>query len=315
MNFKSKSKEEKRQFILVIIIVVLLLLMSILVPQLFPGTKTADIINNSVGKFFNLFTFFGNNYVIIIESVTIVFFVWLINKALLLLVSLLKGKSFRSETLSNLITSTIKYLSVIIAIFLILSAWGVQTPTLLAGAGIIGLALSFGAQSLIEDIFSGLFIIFEKQYAVGDIVQIEDFRGVVKEIGLRVTKFEDLNGDIKVINNSDIRGAINTTTSLSPAVCDISISYKEDINKVEKIIVNNLEKIKSNLPEIVDGPRYLGVQKLADSSVVLRVVAFSNEKDKYVVMRGINKELKLLFDKFKIEIPFPQLVIHKEEHL
>jgi len=96
MNFKSKSKEEKRQFILVIIIVVLLLLMSILVPQLFPGTKTADIINNSVGKFFNLFTFFGNNYVIIIESVTIVFFVWLINKALLLLVSLLKGKSFRS---------------------------------------------------------------------------------------------------------------------------------------------------------------------------------------------------------------------------
>jgi len=196
-----------------------------------------------------------------------------------------------------------------------LSAWGVQTPTLLAGAGIIGLALSFGAQSLIEDIFSGLFIIFEKQYAVGDIVQIEDFRGVVKEIGLRVTKFEDLNGDIKVINNSDIRGAINTTTSLSPAVCDISISYKEDINKVEKIIVNNLEKIKSNLPEIVDGPRYLGVQKLADSSVVLRVVAFSNEKDKYVVMRGINKELKLLFDKFKIEIPFPQLVIHKEEHL
>jgi moderate conductance mechanosensitive channel len=232
---------------------------------------------------------------------------------ILIFVSLFKQKSFRSETITNLVKSTIKYLSVILAFFLILSAWGVQTPTLLAGAGIIGLALSFGAQSLIEDIFSGLFIIFEKQYSIGDIVEVNEFRGVVKEIGLRVTKFEDLNGDIKVINNSDIRGAINTTSSLSPAVCDITISYDEDIERVEKIINDNLEKIKAKVESIVEGPRYIGVQKLADSSVVLRVVASCAEGDKFKAMRGMNRELKLLFDKHKIVIPYPQLVIHREE--
>ncbi len=313
MKFKDKTKEEKRQIVVVSLLVLLLLLVSILGPLVFPGTKFADIINNSVGKFFNLFAFFENNYVIIIESLTIVFFMWLLNKLILIIVSLFKQKSFRSETIANLIKSTIKYLSVIIAFFLILSAWGVQTPTLLAGAGIIGLALSFGAQSLIEDIFSGLFIIFEKQYSIGDIVEVNEFRGVVKEIGLRVTKFEDLNGDTKVINNSDIRGAINTTSSLSPAVCDISISYDEDIERVEKVIKDNLSMIKGKVETIIDGPQYMGVQKLADSSVILRVVGFCKEADKFKAMRGINRELKLLFDKHKISIPYPQLVIHKEE--
>lgn len=313
MKFKDRSKEEKKQVIVVSFLVIVLLLVSVIGPLVFPGTKFADIINNSVGKFFNLFAFFENNYVIIIESLTIVFFMWLLNKLILIIVSFFKQKSFRSETITNLVKSTIKYLSVILAFFLILSAWGVQTPTLLAGAGIIGLALSFGAQSLIEDIFSGLFIIFEKQYSIGDIVEVNEFRGVVKEIGLRVTKFEDLNGDIKVINNSDIRGAINTTSSLSPAICDITISYDEDIERVEKIINDNLENIKAKVESIVEGPRYIGVQKLADSSVVLRVVASCAEGDKFKAMRGMNRELKLLFDKHKIVIPYPQLVIHREE--
>src|SRR5690606_6681489 len=101
-----------------------------------------------------------------------------------------------------------------------LSAWGVQTTTLLAGAGIVGLALSFGAQSLIEDVISGLFIIFEEQFLIGDVIEIGSFRGVVTDIGIRVTKFEDINGDIRTINNSDIRSAINTSSHLSPAICD-----------------------------------------------------------------------------------------------
>jgi small conductance mechanosensitive channel len=204
----------------------------------------------------------------------------------------------------------IKYLSVVIAFFLILSAWGVQTPTLLAGAGIVGLAISFGAQSLIEDIFSGLFIIFERQYSVGDIIQIGDFRGVVKEISLRVTKFEDINGDTKIINNSDIRGAINTTSSLSKAVCDISVSYDEDLEKVEKIITDNLAAIKNNIPKIVEGPYYLGVTQLGDSSVVLRVIGYVQEGDRPSTTRSLNREMKLLFDRNKIVIPFPQLVVY-----
>ena len=210
-------------------------------------------------------------------------------------------------------SSFIKYLIVIIAMFLILSAWGVQTPTLLAGAGILGLAISFGAQSLIEDIFCGLFIIFEKQFAVGDVIQISGMRGTVREIGIRITKIEDKEGDILIINNSDIRGAINTSSSLSVAICVISINYSEDLEKVEKIINENLEEIGKNIPAIKQGPFYTGVDALADSSVVLRILAKCEELEKYKVARALNREMKLLFDRNNIGIPFPQLVIHQEE--
>lgn len=311
MKFKDRSPKEKRSIIIVIAIVFVLLLVSILGPIIFPNTLFSNIIENSVGKFFNLFNFFKNNYVIIIETLAIIFFMWLIDKLLLLLVSLLKIKTLRGTTIANLVNSTIKYLVFLIAVFLILSAWGVQTPTLLAGAGIIGLAISFGAQSLIEDIFSGLFIIFEKQFSVGDIIQIGDFRGVVKEISLRVTKFEDVNGDIKIINNSDIRGAINTTASLSKSSCEISINYSEDLEKVERIIHENLSDIKTKIPKIVEGPYYLGVQSLADSSVVLKLIALVNESDRFTVSRQLNREMKLLFDRNNIGIPFPQLVVHE----
>ncbi len=311
MNFKDKSPKEKRSIFIVLAVVLVLLLVSILGPIIFPNTAFSTIVENSVGKFFNLFNFFKNNYIIMIETVAIIFFMWLIDKLILLLVSLLKIRTLRGTTIANLLNSTINYLAFIIAIFLILSAWGVQTPTLLAGAGIIGLAISFGAQSLIEDIFSGLFIIFEKQFSVGDIIQIGDFRGVVKEISLRVTKFEDINGDIKIINNSDIRGAINTSSSLSKAACEISISYGEDIERVEKIIHENLSEIRKQIPKIVEGPHYLGVQTLGDSSVVLRVIALVNEGDRYAVARQLNREMKILFDKNNISIPFPQLVIHE----
>ena len=312
-NFKEKPKAEKIRIIVVASIIFVCLFISMFAGIIFPGTQFANIIANSVGKFFNLIDFFQNNYVTLLENLAILIFVWILNKIMLLLVSLLTKKGQRSETIGDLLRSFVKYLSVIVAVFLILSSWGVQTPTLLAGAGIIGLAISFGAQSLIEDIFSGLFIIFEKQFQVGDVVQIGDFRGIVTDISLRITKFEDMNGDVKIINNSDIRGAINSSNSLSPAVCDISISYSADIEKVEEIIKKNLEAIGKKIPHIVEGPFYFGVDKLADSSVVIRVVARCDEINKKTVIRGLNRELKILFDKNKIEIPFPQLVVHVDK--
>ncbi|NLF49425.1 MAG: mechanosensitive ion channel family protein [Acholeplasmataceae bacterium] len=313
MKFKEKSKKEKTRIIIIASIIFVFLFLGIFAPIIAPNSGFANIINNSIGKFFNLSDFFVNNYVILLECLAIIVFIWILDKLMLLVVSIFTRKGHRSETIGNLLKSVVQYLAGIIAIFLILSAWGVQTPTLLAGAGIVGLAISFGAQSLIEDIFSGLFIIFEKQFSVGDVVQLGDFRGVVREIGIRITKFEDLNGDIKIINNSDIRGVINTSASLSPAICDISISYDEDVERVEQIIKENLSAIKENIPQIVEGPFYFGVEKLADSSVVLRIVAKTEELHKRSVLRGLNREMKMLFDKHKISIPFPQIVVHQEK--
>lgn len=312
-KWKTYQKKEKVRVIILSSIIFLFLILGMLVPILFPGTLFAGIISNSIGKFFNLIAFFSNNYVTILESVTIIIFVWIINRVLLFLVEILTKSGTRSETIGNLMKSVVKYISVILAFFLILSAWNVPTPTLLAGAGILGLALSFGAQSLIEDVISGLFIIFEKQFSVGDVIQIEDFRGIVREIGIRTTKFEDLNGDIKILNNSDIRGAINTSNQLSTAICHISISYAEDIQKVEEIIHKNLESIKQAIPAIEEGPYYKGVETLGDSSVVIRVQAKVKELKRFQTVRDLNREMKLLFDKYNIQIPFPQLVVHQEK--
>jgi len=232
-----------------------------------------------------------------------------------LLLNVIIKKGGRLGVVAEICRSFLKYGIVIAGVFLILNAWGVETRTLLAGAGILALAISFGAQSLIEDTISGIFLLFEKQFAVGDVVQVGDFRGIVKSIGLRVTKIEDINGDLKIINNSDIRGAINTSAAPSPAICDISISYDQDIRKVEEIILANLPGIQSRIPDIVEGPFYKGVQKLADSAVVIRIYARCPELKRYQVMRDLNREMKLLFDEYGIEIPYNQLVVHmnKEE--
>jgi moderate conductance mechanosensitive channel len=314
-RFKEKTKKEKVKLILIGVLIFMFLFLGMFAGILFPDTTFALIIDNSIGKFFNLIQFFQNNFVIILESFAVIVFVWILNKLFLFFVHFFTKKGHRSETIGNLIKSFIRYLSVIVALFLILSAWGVQAPTLLAGAGILGLAISFGAQSLIEDIFCGVFIVFEKQFSVGDIILVNNVRGTVLEIGIRITKVEDQHGDILMINNSDIRGAINMSSVLSPAICDIAISYEAKLEIVEKIIFDNLENIKKRVPDIIEGPFYSGVQSLADSSVVLRILAKTYEGNRFKVTRELNREMKLLFDEHQIEIPFPQLVVHQKEKI
>jgi len=311
--FKSKSKKELISFFVVGAVVCITILLAVLSDIIFPGSQFALVIENTIGKFFNIVGFFEQHYVTILESAAILLFVWLLDKLLTFLLFLLVKKGGKSEMLAELFKSIVKYSGFAIALFLILSAWGVESRTLLAGAGIVALAVSFGAQSLIEDIISGLFIIFEKQFTHGDVIEINGFRGTVISLGIRVTKLEDVNGDIKLINNSDIRGAINTSAHLSPAICDISINYSEDIKRVEEIIIKNLPLIKNKIPDIEEGPYYRGVQSLADSGVVIRIFAKTQELKRYQVTRDLNREMKMLFDANNIGIPFNQLVIHVEK--
>ncbi len=310
-KWKEMNKQELIPVIVVAVIVVVLVLLSALAPVLFPGSTFADIVEASIGRFFNIADFFANNYVTLLESVAIVFFMWVLEKVLTTLIKLLSRKNSRGATVADLLTSVLKYASALIAVFMVLGAWGVSTGTLLAGAGILGLALSFGAQSLIEDIISGFFIIFEKQFVVGDIIEVDGFRGTVNSIGIRTTQIEDFNGDVKIMNNSDIRGALNTSANLSPAICDIGIAYGEKLEDVEKVIRAALPQIKEQIPDIVEGPFYRGVQSLADSAVVLRIYAKTQEQKKYQVSRDLNRAMKLLFDQHKIGVPFPQVVIHQ----
>ncbi len=314
MNFKNRSKKEKIEIISVGVLILIFILLGSLSNVIFPGSTFALVIENSIGKFFNLIRFVEDNYVILLESLAILIFVWILNKIFLFIVYLSTKKGKRSETIGNLLKGFVKYLSFLIAIFLILGAWGVDTPTLLAGAGIVGLAISFGAQSLLEDLFAGLAIIMQKQFVVGDIVQLELMRGTVREIGLRITKIEDLNGDVLLINNSDIKNVINTSSSLSLAICDIGIEYGADLEKIEEVILKNLENIRNSIPNIKEGPFYYGIEQLADSAVVCRIVAKTEEHNRHNVRRALNREVKLMFDKNGINVPFPQLTVHQVEN-
>lgn len=217
----------------------------------------------------------------------------------------------KGETICRLLGSFVKYASVLIMLYYCLALVGVDTKTLLASAGILSLVVGLGAKSLVEDILAGLFIIFEGEFRVGDIVTIGDWRGTVIEIGIRTTKVEEGSKNIKVISNSQVSGVINMTKFHSYASADIGIEYGESLERVESILEKELPKVKARVKSIQEGPFYKGVVSLADSSVVIRIVAQCAEADRIQLGRDLNRELKILFDNNDINIPFPQVVVNE----
>lgn len=306
----KKSNLDLHKWIVLGIVIVFVLIGS-LTSVLFPGTAFATVIDSSIGKFFDVFGLFKNNYINILESITIIIFIAVLFYVISVIIKLFTRNSNRGKTIGVLLTSIAKFAFMVITLILILSAWNVPTPTLLAGAGIAGLAISFGAQGLLEDVFAGLSIIFEKQFVIGSFVEVDGFRGEVLEIGPRNTRIKNIYGNVLIIANSDIREIVNLSEDLSYAISEISVEYSADLDKVEAIIKSNLPKIGEKIPQIIAGPIYDGVETLSDSAVIIRVVAHCEEKDRIDVRRLLNKELKNVLDLNNINIPFPQLVVHQ----
>ncbi len=247
----------------------------------------------------------------LIKSIQIITVALVLSAAIRWLLSRMFRKSNRGITVVKLLNSFIRWIILIAGALMVLGAWGVNTATLIASAGILSLVIGLGAQSLVADIIAGLFIVLEGEYQVGDIVVIDDWRGTVQEIGVRTTKIVDAGGNVKIINNSAISSIINQTQELSVAKAYISIEYGESIPHVERIISENLKGIRERIPSIVDGPFYKGVNALAASSVDLLFVAKCKEEDVYQVQRDLNRELKLMFDQNNINVPFPQIVLNQ----
>ena len=229
---------------------------------------------------------------------------WLLNLA-----AKITFENKKTITITLLLLNFAKWAVAIAALFFILAAWGANTTMMLASAGVLTLIIGLGSQALVADILAGIFIVFEGDFQVGDIVIVDGWRGEVKAIGIRTTKLIDAGGNIKIVNNSDIRSLVNQTKELSVAKCYVGISYGDRIEKVEKIIADNLEKIKEQIPAIVEGPYYKGVTELAESSVNLLFVAKCKEADIYQVQRDLNRAIKIVFDDNGVNIPFPQVTV------
>ena len=245
------------------------------------------------------------------RCIQIIFFGWVIMKILQTICSLVVGHGKSGVTAAKLLNSFIKYGMAIVVILMILSTLGVDTSVLIASAGITALIIGLGAQSLIADIIAGIFIVFEGEFRVGDIVVIDGWRGTVQEIGMRTIKIMDYGGNVKIINNSSVSSVVNQTKELSLAKAVISIEYAESIPRVELVISQNLENIRKAIPQIVEGPYYKGVDSLSDSSIDLLFVANCKEEDIYIVQRALNRELMLLFNENNINVPFPQIVVNE----
>ncbi|MDO4562894.1 MAG: mechanosensitive ion channel family protein [Clostridia bacterium] len=246
------------------------------------------------------------------------FCVILVSTLLGALISKFSSRSQRNKTMSSLLLSLLSYIEAIVIVIWGLTIFGVDTGALFAGLGVVSLIVGFGAQSLIGDIVTGIFILFEGQYNIDDVIEIDGFKGVVKSIGIRTVSITDAAGTVKIVNNSDIKNVQNRTCTLLAATCDIGISYNESIEKAEKVISETLPLIKAKCgDDIVEGPSYLGVEELGDSAVVLRIIAKVHDDENmriYSVRRILNREIKLAFDKSGIEIPFPQVVVHKADN-
>lgn len=249
----------------------------------------------------------------LLRTLQIITISWAIMWVLRVILSKTLSRNNRGVTIVKLVNNFLKYLVAIVAVFMILSAWGVNTTTLLASAGVLSLIIGLGAQSLISDILAGMFIVFEDEFRVGDIIIIDGWRGTVDEIGIRATKIKDWQGNVKIVNNSEIATIINQSKELSVTTCIVSIGYNESIARVELIIKDNLARIREAIPQIVDGPYYKGVNTLNASSVDLLFVATVHEPDYFVVQRALNREIKIIFDENNISIPFPQVTVSYAE--
>ena len=236
-------------------------------------------------------------------------FIWIGYGVLALLLKL--PKETRARTVCSLTRSILSYAAVLLSVYFGLRALGVDMTASLASVGVVTLIIGFGAQSLIEDVLTGIFLIAEGRYNVGDILVLDDFRGKVVDISVRTTTLEDAGGNHKIINNSEIRNFQNRSQKTSLAVSTISVGYDADLRAVETVIADALPAMfEENRTVFLDVPQYIGVEELGESGVVLKLIVSATEENVFAARRALNRSLKLLFDEKGIDIPYPQLTVH-----
>jgi moderate conductance mechanosensitive channel len=304
-----KTKEEKKALIKKIVIwslCIAVVLIALFSKQLFGSNLYGDDANGfiAIGDWFQL------NALNFLKTALLVLGIWMLITIMKGITKLLSKRSQKVRTVASLSFSLLKWLLIFVALFVDLGYWGVDTASLLASIGVIALIIGLGCESLISDVVAGLFLVFDDTFEVGDIVVIEDYRGTVKEIGLKSTQLLDAGGNVKIINNSDITDVVNLSDELSVAICDdCDISYNEDLRRVEAIIARELPNVKKEIPAIVDGPYYKGVSEFYRDGPLLKFVARCKEDDVYQVTRDMKKWIFKMLDDNGVDVPYPQYYV------
>ncbi len=219
----------------------------------------------------------------------------------------------REETLKKLIENALVYIVYSIVILTILDTVGIPIGTLLAGAGVAGLAIGFGAQSLVQDVISGFFIVFEDQFAVGDYVFISGVEGDVEEIGLRTTKVRDWTGERYVIPNGNISQVTNYSIHNGVPVVDVNIPYENGVNEAKRVIEAINKEVFAKTDMFMTEPEIIGVQTLDVSHYVIRIISETPPGEQWAAERYLRGEIQSGLYSRGIDIPAPRLVMYSQE--
>jgi moderate conductance mechanosensitive channel len=224
----------------------------------------------------------------------------------------------REDTLIRIFIGILRITILSIATLMMLSELGLMIGPILAGAGIIGLAVGFGGQYLIRDIIAGLFIIIENQYRVGDVVNFDGTGGAVEDISLRMTTLRDLDGTVHHIPHGEIKRVSNLSKHFSRVNMNIGIAYNSNLEHVISVVNqtgNELAEDPLWKEFIIKAPQFLRVDDFADSAIIIKILGETQPIKQWDVSGELRKRLKIAFDREGIEIPFPQMVIHQENKI
>jgi small conductance mechanosensitive channel len=216
----------------------------------------------------------------------------------------------RIEALSSVLRSLVTFVIYLVAGFMILGEVGIELGPLLAGAGILGVALGFGSQSLVKDFLSGVFILIEDQFGVGDIVNLDnETSGTVEAVSLRTTRLRSVDGTVWHVPNGEIRRVGNQSQHWSRALIDVEVAYDTDLDHAQEVIASVAHEIAESDSDVLDEPEVWGVEALGANGVMIRLVVKTRPSQQYRVSRELRARLKAAFEREGIEIPFPQQTV------
>ncbi|AEG17030.1 MscS Mechanosensitive ion channel [Desulfofundulus kuznetsovii DSM 6115] len=216
----------------------------------------------------------------------------------------------RAQTLRTLLKSGLRYTIYFIVMVTILNLFGVRVEAILAGAGVVGLAVGFGAQNLVRDVITGFFLLLEDQFAVGDYITASGVSGTVEEMGLRVTRLRDFGGELHIIPNGQITQVTNHSRGNMRALVEVGVAYEENLDRVTAVLQQVCEQTARDMAGIIaEGPHVLGVVNFGQSDVVIRIIAYTKPMQQWYVERELRRRIKEAFDREGIEIPYPRRVV------
>ena len=219
----------------------------------------------------------------------------------------------RADTLSQTVKSLLSICIVLVALIMVLGQLGVKIGPVLAAAGVLGVAVGFGAQHLVRDVISGFFILLDDQIRVGDVVQVAGKGGLVEKISVRMTILRDLAGNVHYIRNGEIAVVTNMTKEYSRYVFDIGVAYREDVDQVIEVVKQIDQELREDpafKDDILEPIEILGLDQFADSAIIIKARTKTKPIRQWAVGREFNRRLKRKFDDLDIEIPFPHLTLY-----